>query len=200
MKTAFCFDLDGTITTTEILPCIASEIGVSDEIATLTRATMDGHIEFEPSFRLRCLILGQVPPERVRSIVSSIPLDESILSFIQMRKADSFIITGNLDLWVQPILDICGCEMYSSEASIAADGVVKLEKIVSKADAVAAIRRRGYDRIVAIGDGANDVPMLVSADIGIAFGGVHSPAPAAVLASNYIIHEGTALCKMLRAL
>lgn len=75
MKTAFCFDLDGTLTKTEILPCIASDLGVSDEIATLTRATMEGHIEFEPSFRLRCLILGQVAPEVVRAIVTNIPLD-----------------------------------------------------------------------------------------------------------------------------
>ena len=90
MKIAYCFDLDGTVTKTEILPCIASDLGVSDEIATLTRATMDGHIEFDASFRLRCLILGQVNPEVVRTIVSNIPLDESLLFFIRSNSANCF--------------------------------------------------------------------------------------------------------------
>ena len=199
MRTAFLFDLDGTVTTTEVLPCIASELGIADEIATLTGATINGHIEFEPSFRLRCLILGRVPIERVRAIAADIPLDPEIVSFIRARRADSFLVTGNLDVWVKPISELCGCEMYSSVASIS-EGNVKLERILDKGHAAADIRARGYERIVAIGDGANDVPMLNEADISIAFGGVHSPAPSAVSAANYIVHEGAALCRMLRVL
>jgi HAD superfamily phosphoserine phosphatase-like hydrolase len=199
MRTAFCFDLDGTVTTTEVLPCIASEIGVSDEIATLTRATMDGHIAFEPSFRLRCLILGQVPIERVCKIVSDIPLDDSIVSFICEHKADSFLVTSHLATWVQPIAEKCGCEIYSSTGYFE-NGVLRLNRLLNKGDVVAELRTRGYKRIFAIGDGANDVPMLAEADIGIAFGAVHAPSPAAIAVSDYIIHEGAALCRMLRAL
>lgn len=199
MRTAFCFDLDGTVTTTEVLPCIASEIGVSDEIAILTSATMDGHIAFEPSFRLRCLILAQVPEDRVQAIVSNIPLDEAIVSFIHKHKTDSFLVTGNLDIWMHPISQICDCDIYSSEG-LYDGGYLKITKILNKAHAVAEIRARGYDRIVAIGDGANDVPMLEASDIGIAFGGVHSPSPSAVSVSDYIIYEGAALCRMLQTL
>ncbi len=198
-RTAFCFDLDGTVTTAEVLPCIASEIGVSDEIATLTRATMDGHIEFEPSFRLRCLILGQVPVARVQEVVKGIPLNESILSFIQTNKADCFLVTGNLENWILPIAERCGCRMYSSKGYSEA-GELKLTTILNKGDAVSKIREQGYERVVAVGDGMNDVPMLEAADIGISFGGVHSPSPSAVSVSDYIIHEGDVLCRMLRAL
>ncbi|MBM5461516.1 HAD family phosphatase [Pseudomonas sp. P66] len=199
MRTAYCFDLDGTITSTEILPCIASELGVADEIATLTRITMDGLIPFEASFRLRCLILGQVSPSKVCSIVSEIPIDKSILSFIHENRADAFIVTGNLDIWIRPLLDLCGCRFYSS-TGFYDKGLIRVDNVLNKADAIAEIRSLGYDRIVAIGDGANDAPMLYAADVSIAYGGVHSPSSTAKEAASHIVHEGVALCKMLRAL
>jgi phosphoserine phosphatase len=111
-QTAFCFDMDGTITKAELLPCIASELGIADEMATLTNATMDGHIEFEPSFRLRCLLLGQIDPQVVRRVVAAVPLDESLLGFIHERRVDCFILTGNLNIWIQPILQRCGCQAF----------------------------------------------------------------------------------------
>jgi phosphoserine phosphatase len=199
MARAFCFDLDGTITTTEILPCVASELGVSDEIATLTRATMDGHIDFESSFRLRCVVLGQVPPERIDAIVAHVPLNEAILSFIKTHRENAFIVTGNLDIWIRTIAERCGCEAFSSHATY--EGIhLRLQKVLCKADAVAALRKRGFDEIVAIGDGANDVPMFSAADVAIAYGGVHPPAASARAAAHYVIHEGDSLCRLLTAL
>jgi phosphoserine phosphatase len=59
MSTFFCFDLDGTMTRREILPAIASEVGLSEEIALLTSLTMRGLVPFESSFRLRCRILRE---------------------------------------------------------------------------------------------------------------------------------------------
>lgn len=198
MKTALCFDLDGTVTTTEILPCIAADLGLAAEIATLTRATMDGHIGFEDSFRLRCAILSTVSVERVRSIVASIPLHDGIMRFIRERQEDCYLVTGNLDIWIGPIIDACGIHAYCSRA-VADNGRLQLMNILNKADAVADLRKR-YDRIVAIGDGANDVPMLHAADVAIAFGGVHSPASVAVQAASHIIHQGDALCRLLKLL
>lgn len=117
MHTAFCFNLDGTLTTAEVLPCIASEFGVSEEIATLAHAAMNGHLELETSLKLLYLILGKVPTEKVHEIVSNIPLDKVVLSFIGSHKTDSFILTGKLDKWMEPISRKCGCRIYSSERS-----------------------------------------------------------------------------------
>src|SRR5690349_3017516 len=98
MTTAFCFDFDGTISALEILPCIAAELGVAEEIATLTQLTMDGMIPFNDSMRLRTLILGQVPVERVCEIVAEIPLSPALQEFLRVRPDECFIVTGNLDL------------------------------------------------------------------------------------------------------
>jgi len=196
---AFCFDLDGTLTTTEILPCIAAELGVSEELATLTRVTMEGLITFEESLRLRCAILGQVPCERVHAIVDEIPLDARLLAFVNEHREHCFIVTGNLDIWVAPLIERIGCRAFSSSAR-AEPGRVVLNEILDKGRAVAEIRAMGYSRIIATGDGSNDIPMLRAADAAIAYGGVHSPTAAAIGAANYVIHDGNTLCNLLSAL
>lgn len=199
MKIAYCCDLDGTLTTTEILPCIAAELGVADEIATLTRATMEGLIPFEASFRLRCLILKQVQVEKIREIVHSIPIHQEISDFLRQKSSNSFVVTGNLDLWVESKIRQLGVGLFASEG-IFKDGALCIRKVLNKADAVSELRGRGYDRIIAIGDGANDVSMFEASDVSIAYGGVHTPVAAARLAADYVIHDGVTLCRLLRAL
>ena len=197
---AICFDLDGTLTTTEILPCIAAELGVAGEIATLTRLTMAGKILFEDSMRLRTLILGQVPLTRVHEVLISIPVAGVLLDFIQQNTDRCFVVTGNLDIWIAPLIQRIGCGVFSSSAKLV-DGMVRLESILSKDKAVDALRTSGrFDRIVAVGDGANDVAMLNAADLGIAYGGVHAPAASAILAADMVVHDAGTLCKILKAL
>ena len=197
--TAYCFDLDGTLTSVEILPCIAAELGISEEIATLTRITMEGLLTFEESLRLRVAILGQVPLRTVHAIVNDIQLDPRITAFIKSRPDQCFIVTGNLDIWVSQVIERIGCGGFTSLAT-ARTGVISLRHILDKGDAVRSIRNRGFERVIAIGDGSNDVPMFNAADMAIAFGGIHSPTPAAIAESNFVIHDGDTLCKLLKTL
>jgi len=200
MSTAFCFDLDGTVTTAELLPCSASELGIAEEMATLTRVTMDGLISFEESLRLRCLILGSVPVARVHEIIDEVELDQDIAEFIDQRSDRCFLLTGNLDVWVRPLSERLGCHMYSSTASISG-GRLALTSILSKGRAIADIRGRGtFDRVVAIGDSENDIPMLRDADLAVAYGGVHNPTHNALLEADFVVYDGAILCELLTGL
>jgi P-type E1-E2 ATPase len=71
---------------------------------------------------------------------------------------------------------------------------------LKKHEAVSTIRKLGFEQLVCIGDGANDVSMFKEADISIAFAGVHSPAKDLVLSSNYLVYQSDNLCKMLNTL
>src|SRR5690606_12865492 len=99
----------------EILPCIAAEIGVSEEVATLTRITMEGLLTFEESLRLRVAILGQVPLPTIQSIVNDIRLVSRLTSFIRSKPDQCFVVTGNLDIWVMDVIERIGCGGYTSE-------------------------------------------------------------------------------------
>lgn len=198
-RTAYCFDLDGTLTSTEILPSIAAELGLSEEIATLTRITMEGWITFAESLRLRVAILGQVPLDVVRSIVDDIDLDPALEAFIRARPDECFVVTGNLDLWVGHLVGRLGCQGVTSRAKTR-NGVVVLERVLDKGDAVKGLRTAGFDRIISVGDGSNDVPMFKESDVAIAFGGVHSPTQAAISEAEFVVHDAEALCSLLSTL
>ena len=200
MSTAFCFDLDGTITRQEILPAIASELGLSEEMALLTNLTLRGLIPFESSMRLRCRILRDVPVSRVRDIVSDIPLDPLIESFIRDNRERCSVVTGNLDIWVEHILRRLACESTTSVGFATDDRLESVARVLRKDEAVKALRARGFSRVVAIGESFNDVPMFHAADIGVAYGGVHQPIAEIVQLSRYVVFGSGALCRLLNTL
>lgn len=201
MNTAYCFDLDGTLTRQELLPLIASSVGLEDEISALTQATIEGLLPFDKSFKLRVRLLRDARLDWIHAALDQhVEFEPAILDFILRHADQSFVVTGNLDLWVRPVLDKLGIRSFTSVARLCPQGQLEgVESILHKGDAVSSLRSC-FERIVAVGEGMNDVAMFEAADWRIAYGGVHAPNKELVKLSDFVTYDGKALCRLLSTL
>lgn len=195
----YAFDLDGTVTLQETLPLLAKELELYEEMKLLTSLTMNGDIRFDQSFKLRFHVLNGIPLERIQNIMSSVVLDDKISNFIKLHKENCAIVTGNLDLWIKPLVDVLGCVAYSSQGKIMYGDTLELLNILHKSEAIRELKKK-YKRVVAVGESFNDIPMFEEADVAVAYGGVHNPVNRAIENSDYVVYDGGALCKLLKML
>lgn len=199
MKKIYCFDLDGTITSQELLPLMAAELDLYEEISALTQATINGLIPFEQSFKLRCKLLSDVPTKKVQEVADKVKLNESIAQFVRENKDNCYVITGNIYEWIQPIVNKLGCKIFCSEGKFKDGKLSGLEKIIDKGEVIKGLRENGKS-IISIGDGMGDVLMFQESDLSIAYGGVHEPIETLMKVSNYLVYNEDSLCRLLNTL
>lgn len=197
--TKFIFDLDGTITKCETLPLIAKYFGVESEISELTKQTVSGKVPFIESFIRRVYVLGNLPAGKVEALLVGVELYEDVVTFIQKNRENCSIATGNLDCWISSLAERIGCECYCSEALMENDTVKKITSILKKEDIVKRYQAEGH-RVVFVGDGNNDVEAMRQADVAIASGLTHAPAPGAISVADYLVLNEEALCRQLNQL
>ena len=198
MKPLFVFDLDSTITKCELLPLIAQSAGLGNEMAALTEAAMQGKVPFEQDFRNRVRLLQAVPLSRARSIVSRAPIHEKIAAFIRENPLRCIILTGNLDVWIMPIIEKLGMKgrCLCSKAQVCEDRLLGIASVLDKG----AVSKKLPHPFVAIGDGGNDVGMIRTADIGIAFGGARKPPAGLIAAADMFVQDEDELIGILKKL
>ncbi len=193
----FIFDLDGTLTREETLPKIADHFGVQTDIAHLTRETIRGAIPFTQSFKKRVEILKEFSVQETADLLATTPLLDPVVDFIKDHERDCMIATGNLDVWVDALARKVGCNISSSIAQVSGDRVTKIDKILRKETIVKELKAKG-EFVVVIGDGNNDSEAMKLADLSIAVGLVHEPAPSVLAVCDFLVYSEEALLRLLR--
>jgi len=177
----FAFDMDSTLIQGEVIDELAKMAGVGEQVAKITEAAMRGELGFDESFTRRVALLRGLPAEQVHTLLDSIPLADGAERLIRTLKLLGYktaILSGGFNFFAQHLQKNLGIDyVYSNELEIA-DGKVTgcvIPPIVNGARKAALLgeiaEREGIslEQVVAVGDGANDIPMLSLAGMGIAY-------------------------------
>ena len=195
----FLFDLDGTVTSKETLPIIASHFNVQEQIEELTKQTVQGNVPFIESFIRRVNILGKYSVSETDELLSHVPLYPVLGDFIKNHKEDCVIVTGNLTCWCERLFKRIGCQCFGSMAECKEDKVYKINKILRKEDVVDQFKALG-ETVVFVGDGNNDLEAMRHANISISVGLTHNPAQSLMAITDYVVFNEMALVRQLNQL
>jgi len=177
----FAFDMDSTLIEGEVIDELAKLAGVADEVVKVTESAMRGEIEFQESFRRRVALLRGLEEVRVRELLDAIPLvegAEQLIGTLKMLGYKTAILSGGFQFFAQYLQTRLGIDYVFANDLDIADGMVTGEvrtPIVDGARKAELLREIALqenislDQVVAVGDGANDLPMLGIAGMGIAF-------------------------------
>lgn len=175
------FDMDSTLIQTEVIDELAAEAGVGEEVAAITEAAMRGELDFEASLRKRVLLLQGLDETVCEKVAARLPVTpgaERLVSTIKRLGFKVAVVSGGFLYFARRLQERLGIdEVYANDLEIAegrltgqlAGPVVDAERKAAIVQELAERYGIRLEQVVAVGDGANDVPMLAKAGLGIAF-------------------------------
>lgn len=181
MRRLICFDMDSTLIETEVIDELAIRAGVGDEVKAITERAMRGEIDFIESFRERVALLKGLDESVMQEIAESLPITEGVDRLMYVLKKYGYkiaILSGGFTYFGQYLQQKYGIDyVYANELEII-DGkltgrylgdVVDGKRKAELLRLIAQVEKVDIAQTIAVGDGANDLPMLGIAGLGIAF-------------------------------
>jgi phosphoserine phosphatase len=196
-KRLIVFDMDSTLIQAEVIDEMAKVHGVGDKVIKITERAMNGELDFNAALKERVSLLKGMKQEKLKEILDRIELTEGTDEFIKTVKALGFkvaVISGGFTYFTNAMKQKLGLDYaFANELEIEngeltgrvlgnivnADGKAFLLNFIAQQEQIS------LDQVVAIGDGANDLPMLGKAGLGIAF---HAKEVVRKKASSHMSH------------
>ncbi len=176
-----CFDMDSTLIQIEVIDELARHAGVYEQVSQITEATMRGELNFEESFKKRISLLEGLSEAVMKEIAEKIPLTEGVERLMLTLKKAGYktaILSGGFNYFGNYLKDKLGIDyVYSNELEII-DGkltgrhigaIVDGERKAQLLEQIANAEGLHLQQTIAVGDGANDLPMIEIAGLGVAF-------------------------------
>lgn len=182
MRRLICFDMDSTLIQTECIDELAMRAGVGDKVKAITESAMRGEIDFKESFRQRVELLKGLDASVMREIAETMPITEGTERLMSVLKRYGYkiaILSGGFTYFGQYLQRKFNIDyMYANELEIGEDGkltgryigdIVDGQRKAELLKLIAQVEKVDLAQTIAVGDGANDLPMLSIAGLGIAF-------------------------------
>ncbi len=182
MRRLICFDMDSTLIQAECIDELARRHGVYDKVAAITERAMRGEIDFKESFTERVALLKGLDVSVMKDIAENLPITEGADRLMSVLKTCGYkiaILSGGFTFFGEYLRSKYGIDyLYANELEIGEDGKLTGRYIGDVVDGrrkadllklIAQTEKVNIAQTIAVGDGANDLPMLLEAGLGIAF-------------------------------
>lgn len=176
-----CFDMDSTLIETEVIDELAMRNGVGDQVKAITESAMRGEIDFNESFQQRVALLKGLDVSVMQEIADNLPITEGTDRLMRILKKIGFkiaILSGGFTYFGNHLKHKYGIDyLYANELEVE-DGKLTGKHVGDIVDGkrkaellrlIAQVENVDIKQTVAVGDGANDLPMISIAGLGVAF-------------------------------
>lgn len=182
MRRLICFDMDSTLIQTECIDELAKRAWVGDKVSEITARAMHGEIDFKESFKERVALLKGLDASVMKDIAENMPITEGTDRLMSVLKTCGYkiaILSGGFTYFGEYLRKKYGIDyVYANELEIGDDGkltgryvgdIVDGQRKAELLKLIAQVERVNLAQTIAVGDGANDLPMIGEAGLGIAF-------------------------------
>jgi phosphoserine phosphatase len=196
-------DMDSTMITVECIDELADYAGIKPEIAAITERAMAGELDFAEALKARVALLAglsedvvaQCLAERVRPMAGA----ETLVRTMTTWGAHGVLVSGGFTSFTDPVADIIGLAEVHANVLEIKDGkltgalvgkIVDAEAKQKVLEAAALSKGLRLDQTLAVGDGANDLPMIAAAVAGGGLGVAYHPRPLLAAAATFSVRHG----------
>ena len=182
MRRLICFDMDSTLIQTECIDELAMKAGVGDQVKEITERAMRGEIDFKESFKERVALLKGLDVSVMKDIAEHMPITEGVDRLMAVLKRYGYkiaILSGGFTYFGEYLQRKYGIDyMYANELEVDDNGkltgnylgdIVDGNRKAELLKLIAQVEKVNLAQTIAVGDGANDLPMISQAGLGIAF-------------------------------